>query len=178
MVEDFSFNTFKDSVSNKFKNDKKFKIGTYLLGSILLIVIGYLAYHQFIYTPENNKSKNAYWKGLNYAVNDTVPDRAIKELKKVSTKYDGKDGGEIAKFVLARQYMRKGDYKKAISTLENADFSDTHLSSMRIGLLADCNSDLKKYTNAYELYLEAAEINNGNEFTSPMYLFKAAKIEY
>jgi len=175
MTEDFSFKNFKNSFSTKFKNNKKFKIGTYALSSILILIAGCFAYYQFIYVPENNKSKNAYWKGLNYAVNDTVPDRAIKELKKVSTKYDGKDGGEIAQFVLARQYMRKGDYKKAISSLEEVKLTDTYLSRMKIGLIGDCHSELKKYAKASEFYQEAADIENGNEFISPMYLFKAAQ---
>ena len=174
-MEDLSFNTIKENISNRFKNDKKFKIASYVLSVALIVGLGYLSYYQFIFKPENEKSKTAYWKGLNYAVNDSIPEPAIKELNKTVKKYDGKDGAEIAKFILARQYMRKGKFQKAISVLEETDFSDTYLSCFKIGLTGDCYSDLKKYDKAYDSYLEAAELNEGNDFTSPRYLFKAAK---
>ena len=44
-----------------------------------------------------------------------------------------------------------------------------------IGLQGDCQSELKNYEKAYALYQEAA-VTNENDFTSPMYLFKAGLI--
>ncbi|MBM3452806.1 MAG: hypothetical protein FJX84_06665 [Bacteroidetes bacterium] len=167
MTENFSLDTLK----NKFNNDKRFKTITYVVGGLLVLVLAGLAYYQFIWKSTNDKSKDAYWKGLNYASKDSTA-VAITELTKAKKKYDGYIGGEIAQFVLARQFMAKGEFKKALKELDETKLEGTFLESMRIGLMADCHSELKEYKKAVEKYVEASDADD-NEFTTPMYLFKA-----
>jgi TolA-binding protein len=136
-----------------------------------------------MWKPDNEKSKESYGVALNYIVKkqnnnnpaDTTasPIDPIKKLQKAVKKYDGKIGGEISKYVLATQYMRNEKYKEAKVLLEDVSVEDTYMSAMIVGLQGDCESELKNYTGAIELYKEAANINDNN-FTSPMYLFKAA----
>ncbi len=170
MLDNFSTQDLKD----KFKNNKNFKMATYVIGGIFVLVIGYFLYRQFIWSPANEKSKDAYWIGLNYAGQDST-DLAIEELTGVVKKYDGKIGGENAQFVLARQYMAKGEFKKALEELAGVELNDTYLSAMSIGLQGDCQSELKNYEKAMDLYVEASE-KSVNEFTTPMYLFKAGLV--
>jgi|APGre2960657404_1045060.scaffolds.fasta_scaffold00873_10 tetratricopeptide (TPR) repeat protein len=167
MLENFSVDTIK----NKFKNDSRFKFGTLVIGGLLVLLLGGLAYYQFIWKAKNNESKNAWWKGMNYAEKDST-NLAITELTKVKKKYDGYIGGEEAQFVLARQFMAKGEFKKALKELDEVKIDDTFLSAMRFGLTGDCQSEMKEYKKAIETYLEASE-TNVNEYTTPMYLFKA-----
>jgi tetratricopeptide (TPR) repeat protein len=167
MLDNFSFQDFK----NKVRSNKQTKVITYLVGSLLGLAILYLAYRQFIWKPANEKSKDAYWVGLNYAAKDST-DLAIEELEPVVKKYDGKIGGENAQFILARQYMSKGEFNKALDLLKDVNANDTYLAAMVVGLQGDCHSEMKDYEKAFKLYLEAAGINE-NEMTSPMYLFKA-----
>ena len=167
MLENLNFQDLK----NKFNNDKNFKMITYVVGGVLILIIGYFGYRQFIWKPSNEKSKDAYWVGLNYAAQDST-DLAIEELEAVVNKYDGKIGGENAQFVLARQYMSKGEFNKALTELEGVNVNDTYISAMAVGLQGDCHSEMKDYAKAGELYLEAASMDD-NEFTSPMYLYKA-----
>lgn len=141
------------------------------VGSIIVLILGYFLYKQFIWSPANDKSKDAYYAGLNYAAKDSV-NMAIDELKPVVSKYDGKQGGELAQFVLARQYMAKGEFKKALEELEGVDVNDTYVAVYTIGLQGDCYSEMKKYQDAMDLYIEAAE-KVDNEKTTPEYLFKA-----
>ncbi len=167
MLENFSVQELK----KKFESNKNARLVSYIGGGILVLVIGYFAYVQFMWKPANEKSKDAYWVGLNYAAKDST-DAAIEELKPIVKKYDGKIGGENAQFILARQYMVKGQFKKALTELESVDVKDTYISSMAVGLQGDCQSELKDYEKAGTLYLEAAGINE-NEMTTPMYLMKA-----
>ncbi len=167
MLENFSVQELK----KKFESNKNARLVSYIGGGILVLVIGYFAYVQFLWKPANEKSKDAYWVGLNYAAKDST-DAAIEELKPIAKKYDGKIGGENAQFILARQYMVKGQFKKALTELESVDVKDTYISSMAVGLQGDCQSELKDYEKAGTLYLEAAGINE-NEMTTPMYLMKA-----
>lgn len=175
MTDNFSF----DDIKEKFKNNKFFKIGSIALSALLIGVVVFLGYRQFIWKPDNEKSKDAYYESLNYILkdqdpNDTTkaPKDPIKQLQGAVKKYDGKIGGEISKYILATQYMRNGKYKQALVLLEDISVEDTYMSAMIVGLQGDCKSEMKKYAEAVELYDEASKINENN-FTSPMYLFKA-----
>ena len=177
MTENFSF----DDIKQKFKSNKLFRISSNVLSALLLAVILFLGYRQFMWKPDNEKSKESYILPLNYIIKEQNKNPAdttvslidpIKKLQSAVKKYDGKIGGEIRKYLLATQYMRNNKFKEAKVLLEDVSVDDTYMSAMIIGLQADCESEMKNYAGAIELYKEAAEINDNN-FTSPMYLFKA-----
>ncbi len=168
MLEDITGQEIKDQL----KTNKKLRIILFSVGAVVAVVLGYLVYVQFFWTPANEKSKNSYWEALNYAKTDST-EAAIPELKSAIKKYDGKIGGEVAQFVYARQLMAKGEFKKALTELDEVDVEDTYVSVLRIGLQADCKSEMGNYPEASALYEEAANMMD-NDFTTPMYLNKAA----
>lgn len=167
MLEDIT----GEEIKNQFKNNSKLRMTTFIVGGLVVLTLGYFSYRQFVWEPSNEKSKDNYYIGLNFATADSTQ-MAIDELSVHAKNYDGKVGGEIAQFVLARQYMTQGEYQKAIEELEGVDLNDTYVSTMAIGLKADCLSQLQKYEEAANLYLDAADINE-NDMTTPMYLMKA-----
>ncbi len=169
MLEDLS----PEEIKEQFKKNKTLQTVAYVVGGLLILVLGYFAYKQFIWKPANEKSKDAYWEALNYVKKDSI-DLAIEQLNVAVKKYDGKIGGEVSQFVLARQYMNKKDFKKALDLLEDVDVEDTYVQAMAVGLQGDCYSEMEKYEEASELYLKASKINP-NEVTTPMYLFKAGQ---
>ena len=107
MSDNFSESNLKE----QFKSNTKLRMTTYVVGGLALITIAYFSYKQFIFNPSNEKSKGAYFEGLNYADKDST-DAAIDLLTPVVKKYDGKVGGEVAQFTLARQLMAKGQFAK------------------------------------------------------------------
>lgn len=182
MTENFSLEDFK----KKFSENKSFRITTITAGALVVLVLGFLSYRQWMWKPDNEKSKETYFVALNAIANDGKNNLAdtskagsktdpIKKLQRSVKKYNGKIGGEVSKYILATQYMRKGKYKEALVLLENVNVDDTYVSVEVIGLQGDCQSELKNYDKAYALYQEAAATNE-NDFTSPMYLFKAGLI--
>lgn len=169
MLEDLS----GQQIAEEFKSNKKLKMTTYIVGGILLLAIVFFAYRQFMWKPANEDSKNSYWVGLNYAAKDST-NLAIEEFETAVNQYDGKVGGEVAQFLLGRQYMEQGDFEAALAEFGSVKVKDTYLSSMVVKLQADCYSELKDYEKAANLYLEAAEINP-NENTTPEVLFAAGQ---
>ena len=167
MLEDIT----GEGIKRQFKTNKVLRYVTMGVGVLVIGVLGYFLYRQFVYNPANEKSKDSYWEGLNYAVKDST-DAAIDLLESNVKKFDGKVGGEVAQFVLARQLMSKGDFKGAIEELEGVDVNDTYVKIMAVGLHADCLSEMKKYEEAANMYLEAANMTE-NELPTPMYLMKA-----
>lgn len=164
-------NSVIDKIKTQFKENKQLRTITFAVGAVLLILVGYIVYQQFVFGPKNDKSKESYYRGLNLAAQDST-DAAIAELEPVVKKFDGTIGGEVAKFTLARQYMNKENFKKALTLLEDVSLEDTYGPALILGLQGDCNSELKKYKEAIELYVKAADASD-NEFTAPTFLFKA-----
>lgn len=167
MLEDIT----GEQIKEQFKSNSKLRLVTMIVGGLIVLVLGYFIYRQFVYEPANEKSKENYWIGLNYATVDSTS-MAIDELSVHAKNFDGKIGGEVAQFVYARQLMTNKEFQKAIDELDGVNLSDTYASVMAKGLKADCLSELKKYEEAANLYLEVADIN-ANDMTSPMYLMKA-----
>ncbi len=165
-------NISAENIKKEFKSNKTARLVTYIVGGIVVLVLGYFLYRQFIWKPANVQSTEKGYAGLNYAFMDST-DMAIDELRPHVKKYNGKQGGEVAQFVLGRQYMAKGEFKKALDELENVNVDDTYVRVHTIGLQGDCHSELKKYEDAVELYIEASEAHE-NDYTTPYYLFKAA----
>lgn len=170
MFENLRDINFKDAL----KANKKLRLFTYGIGAVLVLGVGYFAYKTFIFNPNNEKSKDSYYAALNYASVDSV-DLAIEEAKRGVKKFDGKIGGELNQFILARTLMEKGEFKKALKELEGVKLDDTFLSVAVISLQGDCQSELKQYKEAKKLYLKAAN-KNINDKSTPENLFKAALV--
>jgi predicted negative regulator of RcsB-dependent stress response len=167
MLEDIS----GEQIKEQFKSNSKVRLITMIVGGLIVLVLGYFLYRQFIWKPANEKSKETYWAGLNYASKDSTA-LAIEELKIQVNKYDGKIGGEVAQFVYARQLMSEGSFEAALKELKGVDVSDTYVAIMASGLQADCLSEMGDYEKAYTSYMKAANMAD-NEYTTPMYLMKA-----
>lgn len=168
MLEDISGQQIKD----QFKKNTRLRIIAFSVGGVLLIVLGWFIWYQMFFLPADEKSKDAYWEGLNAAKADST-ELAMDEFRAAVKKYDGKIGGEVSQFLYARQLMNKGEFKKAMEELEEVEVEDSYVSVLRIGLMGDCQSELKKYADASAKYEEAANMID-NDFTTPMYLHKAA----
>jgi len=160
-----------EDIKQKFNTDKRFKLYTYIGGGIIALLLVYLGYRQLIWAPANEKANDGWWIALNYIEKDSSK-QAIRVLIPFVKNYDGHVGGEIGQFLLSTQYMKKGQFQKALKELKEVSVSDTYLSVLTVGLQGDCLSELKKYDEATEKYVEAADMLD-NDFTAPMYLFKA-----
>lgn len=158
-------------IKKQFASNKNLRLVTYIVGGLLIAIVGYFLYRQFISKPGNVKSQDSYWVGQNLVDKDST-DAAISELSAVVKKQDGYVGGEISQYLLATQLMKKGEYKKALEELEGVKLKDTYISSMSLGLQGDCYSEMGDFKTAVKKYVEAAE-NEANEMTTPNYLFKA-----
>jgi tetratricopeptide (TPR) repeat protein len=163
-----------EQLIEKAKNSKTFKTVSYAVGAIAVLTVLWFAYQQFIFKPANEKSKTAYWRAMVYLENGES-DNALEEFLRVAKKYDGKVGGEISQYMAGRLYMDKGEFKTALKYLEKAKLKDLYLGTMVIGLQGDCHSELGDFKKAVKMYEKAAK-RKANEFTTPMFLMKAALI--
>ena len=158
---------------------------TIIFGAIILVLGGYFGYRIFYKAPRETKSREMIWKAQHYfdvkvGTNEADSFKLAKEGKDsfygfeyITNEFDGTMAGEIAQYCFGIILLNEGRYDEAIEHLEGVDVEDLLISSMTIGLTGDAYSELGDYDQAIAKYKEAAE-HNENEFTTPLYLKKAA----
>ena len=179
-----------DSGANKIeawilKRQKYLLIG---LGAVVVIVLGYLGYLKFIQEPaeKNAADELAFPKAyfdealameepsdslLNLALNG---DGAKAGLLDIIDQYGSTKAGNLAKYYTGISYLKMAEYKKAIEFLDEFSSDDMMLGPVAKGAIGDAFVDLEKPEDAFKYYEEAYKMNPNN-FTTPIFLDKAAK---
>lgn len=164
-------NISREEIKNQWNKNNKLKLVTMIIGGCAVLALAWFLYLQAYWNPTNDESKDKWWIGVNLAAADST-DAALDALRPVKENFNGFIGGEIAQFVYARQMMEKGEFNKAIEDLDDVSLDDTYVKLLARGLKADCLSELKKYEEAANLYLELAD-EIDNDWMTPMFLKKA-----
>jgi len=159
------------------KNKKRLSI---IGGGIVIIILGLFFYNQLIYKPADLKSQEALWHGEYALLNEQNWSAAIlgdsignPGLKSVVKNYSGYSGGDIAQYELGIAYLNNGEYKEAITALEQVAFKDEMIAAIAFGAIGDAYIELGNITSAAEYY-EKAYTNSKNDLTAPIYMLKAA----
>lgn len=160
---------------------------TIIFGAIVLILGGYFGYRIFYKAPREVKSRQMIWKAqhlfdVRVATNQADSFKLAKEgvegyygFEYITNEYDGTMAGEVAQYSLGVILLNEGKYAEAIEHLEGVDIEDIMVSTLAIGLAGDAYAELNDLDGALEKYQEAME-NSENDFTTPLYLKKAAII--
>ncbi|HYG50648.1 MAG TPA: tetratricopeptide repeat protein [Flavobacteriales bacterium] len=151
-----------------------------IIGSAIVVLVGgYFLYNKFIVQKNEKKAIEQLWKAEYYFEKDSFQLAVDGKMmyagfKKIAKNFSGTSGGNIASYCLGISYLNLGKYKEAIEALEECEFDDDIVSSIAIGAQGDAYRELKKIDEAIEKYEEAADNRGGNQFTTPLYLKKAA----
>ena len=89
--------------------------------------------------------------------------------------YGSTDAGNLAKYMAGISYLKTNDYENAEKYLNAFSTDDEILGAIAEGNLGDLYSDTNQPEDAIDSYIKAANFKS-NEFTSPLYLFKAGNI--
>jgi tetratricopeptide (TPR) repeat protein len=192
-IEDHSataevFNTLDETASRSErwleKNQKPIFIGLIVL---TLAILGYLAYNNYILEPREKEAadelafpKEYFERAQNSKVAvDSLYNLAINGangkygLVDIVDTYGGTKAGNIAKYMTGISYLKLGEYDKSIEYLNKFKSDDEILAALAKGNIGDAFVEINQPKDAIKYYLEAAKVRD-NEFTTPLYLFKAA----
>ncbi|MCX6295704.1 MAG: tetratricopeptide repeat protein [Bacteroidetes bacterium] len=149
-----------------------------ILGAIVVLVGGYLAYKYWYVAGEETKARAEMFVAEDYFGKDSV-DYAMNGDKNGSVgfvqivdDYGITPSGNLAEYYLGVCYLKKGQYEEAITHFGKFNGNDQILGPLATACIGDANMELGKTDEAITYYLKAAEQNN-NQFNSPICLKKA-----
>lgn len=183
------FNTLDDRASRTeewaVRNQKYIMIG---VGAIAVVVLGYLGYNKFVAEPKASEAMNEMFQAQQYfdeAVNGTAKDSLFTlalnggegkfGMLDVAKEYSGTPAANLANYYAGMAYLNLKDYKNAVKFLGEFSSDDIMLGPIAKGGIGDAFIQLNQPEDALGYYEEAAKLNT-NEYTTPMYLFKAANV--
>ena len=185
------FNTLDETASKTEafveKNQKYIFV---IIGVVALVVLGSLAYKEFVAKPNQTGAMNDMFQAQKYfdqAVNvngkakDSLYNLALTGgegkfgMLDVIEEYSGTPSANLATYYAGTAYLRLKDYKNAIEYLSKFKSDDEILAPLSKGNIGDAFVQLNQAEDALGYYEQAAEMRD-NEYTTPMYLFKAGAV--
>ena len=160
----------------KYKNP--FLIG---IAAIVIVVVGFLGYKNFISEPRENKATEALFKGeqyfnaSNYEVALNGDSIGYEGFLKVADEFSGTESGNLANAYAGICYAQLGEYENALKYLDKFSADDQLISPAILGTMGNCYAKLGNLDKAVSLLKEAANEADNNSL-SPVFLQQAGEI--
>lgn len=174
------------------EKNKKFIIA--LIAIVAIIAVGYMGYDKYIQQPKEIEASNELAFPKKYfesAFTDKSLDAQIVErdsllnlgLKGAEGKfgfldiadtYKSTKAGNLAQYYAGISYLVMKDYKNAVLHLGNFSSKDELLAPTAFGAIGDAFAEINQLDDALDYYTKAATAKE-NEFTAPLFLFKAGE---
>ena len=157
--------------------EKNQKILMYVVMGIILVVLLYFGYQKFYISPMESNAQDQIFMAQKYFEMDSLSralygDGNALGFIDIVDDYGRTKTGNLAKYYAGICYLRMGNFEEAISYLEDHDPTDQMIGPMALGALGDAYMEINDPEKAADYYLEAAN-EVVNEFTTPMFLYKA-----
>ena len=181
------FNTLDESASKAEEwvvANQKYIFG--FVGIVALALLAYVGYNKFIGEPNAEDAMNEMAKAQSYfdeAVNGNEQDSLFNlalnggegkyGMIDIAKEYSGTPAGNLANYYAGMSYLNTKKYKEAIKYLSDFSSDDIMLSAISKGGIGDAFVQLNQLKEGLEYY-EKAINDNTNDFTTPLYLKKAA----
>lgn len=183
------FNTLDESASKTEEwviKNQKYIIG--ILGAAALIALAFIAFNKFITEPKAKDAMNEMYtakKYFNDAVNGTTPDSLYNMalnggegkygMLDIIDKYSGTPAANQANYYAGMAYLNLKDYQKAVTYLSDFSSDDKMLNPISKGGIGDAFVQLNQLPEALDYYEKAFKAST-NDFTTPLYLMRAARV--
>lgn len=159
-----------------------------VIGAIALVVLGYLGYNKFVAEPQQKEAMNEMYQAKKYfeeAVNgvesDSLYNMALNGgegkygMLDIVNEYGGTPAANLANYYAGMAYLNLKDYQNAITYLSDFSSDDKMLNPISKGGIGDAFVQLEQLEEGLEYYEKAINAST-NDFTTPLYLLKAARV--
>lgn len=156
------------------------KIITYVIGAIVVIVLGFLGFRKFYMQPKEADAQSQMFMAENYFEKDSFNlalngDGNYLGFLDIIDEYGITRSAKIAKYYAGISYLHLGQYEDAIEYLNKFKTKDLLLGPVAEGARGDAYLELGDQDKALAHYKKAYQMSD-NELTTPIYMMKAGKI--
>ncbi len=149
----------------------------YIVGVLVLVIVGFFAYKNMIVKPKEVKAQNLVWQAQrNFEIDSfhiaLYGNENVVGFVDILDSYSSTKVGNLANYYAGICYLRLGDYALAIEHLEDFSTEDPLLMPISISATGDAYSELEDYEKAADKYIEAAELADEAEISAAI-LYKA-----
>ncbi len=161
--------------------EKNAKLISIVFGAAVVLALLLLATHRFYTIPRQAKAKEQIFTAEQYFEKDSFNlalngDGNYPGVLDIIDNYGSTPAGNLAKYYAGISFLHVGKYKEAIEYLEKFKSDDLLLKPVATGAIGDAYAELGNKEKALKYYIEASETKSNN-FTSPIYLLKAARMQ-
>jgi len=183
------FNTLDEGASKTEEwvvKNQKYIMG--VVGAIALVALAYLGYKNFIAAPQNKDAMNEMYTAKKYfdeaasgVASDSLYNMALNGgegkygMLDIINEYGGSPAANQANYYAGMSYLNLKDYPNAVKYLDDFSSDDKMLGPIAKGGIGDAFVQLEQLDKALEYYQKAFQADV-NEFTTPLYLMKAARV--
>lgn len=165
--------------TEQFVEDNQ-KIITTIALSVLIIVAAFLAFKRLIIEPKEKAALAESFVAETYFQKDSfnlalIGDGNYLGFLDIMDEYKMTKTAKLAKYYAGICYLHLGDYEEAIDQLKGFKAKDIMVSAMALGAIGDAYVELGDYDQALSYYEKAAH-HHVNNFTTPIFLNKAAQL--
>ena len=159
-----------------------------IIGVAAALILGYLAFQEFIQEPKEAEAANEMFMAQQYfenalnssgAQSDSLYNLALTGgqgkygFEDIIENYGSTKAGNLALYYAGMAYLNTNQYQEAINSLDDFDSEDEMLAPLAKGGIGDAFLQLDQPEEALSYYEEAAQMRDNN-FTTPKFLLKAA----
>ena len=156
---------------------------------VVLLFLGFLGYNKYMVEPNELEASNElafprkYFDEASTAGSSNIDSLLTLGLEgadgnygfvDIADSYSNTDAGNLANYYAGVSYLQLKQYDKAIEYLSNFKSDDEMLGPISLGAIGDAFSDIDQQSEALDYYVKAANKKNNN-FTTPLFLYKAAE---
>lgn len=183
------FNTLDEGASKTeawVVKNQKYIIG--LIGAVALVVLSFLVYNKLVAEPQGKDAMNEMYTAKKYfddaisgISSDSLYTMALNGgegkygMLDIINEYGGTPAANLANYYAGMSYLNLKDYQNAVTYLSNFSSDDKMLGPISKGGIADAFVQLDQNEDALDYYEKAFKANV-NDFTTPLYLMKAASV--
>ena len=162
-----------------------------LFGALIAVVIGFLAflaYNNYVTEPNELEASNELAFPRKYFDEAATAGSDIDSLLNlglegadgrygfldIAESFSGTNAGNIANYYAGISYLQMKQYDKGIAYLSKFDSDNATLNAVSFGAIGDAFSDIDQQEDALDYYEKAAS-TEANDFTTPLFLYKAGQ---
>ena len=149
-----------------------------VIGIVVVIVVAYFGFDKYYLQPLEQEAQIEIAGAETYFAQDSLSlalngDAAHLGFLDIISDYGMTKSANLSHYYAGVCYLKLGQYEDAITYLKGFSANDQVVAPMAMGAIGDAYMELGDTDKAINYYLDAAN-QKVNEFTSPVFLQKAA----